>query len=71
MLFYFNCLKGTLYIKSKLMVIDISKKLFLNELERGVDVAIPMELQNQRYPMSCRYYDFIIDFAKSNINPDK
>jgi hypothetical protein len=41
------------------------------ELERGVDVAIPKELLNQRYPMSCRYYDFVIGFAKNNVNPEK
>jgi len=44
MLFFFGSLRGTLYIKSKLMTIDIAKKIFIAELEKGVDVAIPREL---------------------------
>ena len=44
MLFQLNCLKGTLFIKSKLVMIEIAKKKLIQDIEKGKPVVIPKEL---------------------------
>ena len=71
MLLYLKALKGVLFIKTKLMQIEIAKQLFILDLEQGFEVVIHRELRNKNYPMSYRYYDFIINYALKNISRRK
>lgn len=52
-------------------MIALAKQLFMLELEQGHQVSINNELQNQNYPMSCRFYDFIINYALNTFNETK
>ena len=66
MLMYLKALQGILFVKTKLLMIDLAKKLFMLDLEQGIEVVIHRELQNQNYPLSFRYYDFIINYANKS-----
>lgn len=71
MLMYLKALKGVLFIKTKLCMIDLAKRIFMLDLEQGLEVVIHNELQNQNYPMSYRYYDFILNYAHKNFSHQK
>jgi hypothetical protein len=44
MLMNMNLIKGPRYIEALLVKIDLTKQLFLMDLENGIEVLIPKEL---------------------------
>ena len=44
MLMYLKCLKGILFIKTKLQMIELAKQLFMYDFEQGLEVVIHREL---------------------------
>jgi hypothetical protein len=40
--------------------IEISKKLFIIDIEQGLEVFIPSDLQQNKLPMTFRYFDPIL-----------
>ena len=61
--------KNLLKIKLALTQINISKHLMMIDINKGSMRLIPNDLRIQRYPKSFQFYDFIINYIKSNINP--
>ena len=51
---------GVQYISCILKQIEITKKLFVLELEQGKEVKIPEKLSQDKLPYSFRFYDCII-----------
>ena len=52
-----KCIKGPLFLKILKEKYEITKKLFLQEVQDGGDVFIPQDLSQNRLPWSFRYYD--------------
>ena len=55
-----HAIKGTLYIEILLKKIELTKTLFIQELESGSEVFIPKDLSQDCFPSSFKYYDPII-----------
>ena len=53
---------GILYIKAIIKRVELSKYLFIHEIEQGQEVYIPQELSQDNLPPSFRYYDPILAF---------
>jgi hypothetical protein len=51
---------GILYIKAMLMKIELSKQIFVLEIQDGLEVFISKDLSMENLPLSFRYYDPII-----------
>ena len=45
------------FIKFNLKKIQIAKEIFLKEIEYGEEVYIPLEVSQDEYPMSMKFYD--------------
>lgn len=63
-----NSVHGILFIKSKLQMIKLAKEIFILDLEYFKEVFIHRELQNRNYPLSMRFYDFIINYSLQTID---
>jgi hypothetical protein len=68
MLLLMNSVHGVLFIKCKLHMIKLAKEIFILDLEYFNEVFIHIELQNRNYPLSMRFYDFIINYALQSID---
>jgi len=53
----FNVLKGEVYNFLLMKSIDLTKKLFVLDIEQGNEVWIPKSLSLDGYPKSFQYYD--------------
>ena len=53
-------LPGILYIRAMLMKIELSKQIFVLEIQDGLEVFICKDLSQQDMPLSFRFYDPII-----------
>jgi hypothetical protein len=51
--------------------IEISKKLFLIDIEQGREVFIPTDLQQRKLPMTFRYFDPILQYIQESISKEK
>jgi hypothetical protein len=51
-----------LYIKLKLKLIELTKELFLYDIEHSTEVHIPEELRLADLPSAYWYYDFLINY---------
>ena len=64
-------LKGILHIKSVLKVIELHKKLFVNEIELGQEVFIPQRLSDKSLPKSFMFYDPILRIIQDLVSDDR
>lgn len=53
-------LPGILYVRALLHKIEISKQIFVMDVQDGQEVFILRELSQQQFPLSFRYYDPLI-----------
>lgn len=51
---------GPLFLRVLLKKIEVKKKMFVYNIERGQEVFIPRELSQDQLPLSFRYYDPLI-----------
>jgi hypothetical protein len=63
--------KGILYPLLILKRIELSKKLFIMDLDSSYHVFLDKDLSHKKYPMSFRYYDFIISFTNENFSTSR
>jgi hypothetical protein len=64
-------LQGILAVKLMLTRIRLSKKLFLAEVEMGQETLIKGDVSQDGLPRSFRYYDFVLNYVKENIELEK
>jgi hypothetical protein len=62
---------GVFLIMAILKRIEISKKLFLIDIEQGREVFIPNDLQQKKLPMTFRYFDPILQYIQESISKEK
>ena len=55
-----KCIHGLVYLRALLMKIQLTKQIFIQDIEEGLETIIPKELSQSRLPYSCRYYDPIL-----------
>ena len=53
------------------MKIQLTKQIFIQDIEEGLETIIPKELSQSRLPYSCRYYDPILAILQSGISDDR
>lgn len=58
-------------IKAILKKIDVAKQLLVIELEQGLEVFIPRELQQHDLPSSFRYFDCILQLIQDSISRER
>lgn len=63
MLLFLKAVKGVMFIKCMIAKIEVCKQLYILELEQGTDVYLHQELCVDQYPVSYRYYDFILNYS--------
>lgn len=68
LLFFIGAVSKILYVKLKLRFINLTKALFLLDVNLGNEVYIPDQLSQSVLPHSFRYYDFLLMFIKENIS---
>ena len=71
LLISFGLLKGLQRIFCRLRMIDMTKRLFVLELEQGKEVAIPRLLSLKDLPYSCRFYDSLIHIVQTKTSNEK
>lgn len=59
-------IRGPRYIEALLMKIRMGKEMFLIELELGNEILIPVDISQDQYPNSFRYYDSILQLIQLN-----
>jgi hypothetical protein len=64
-------LSESVYIMVLLRRIELSKELFIIELEQGKEVFISKDLSQDNLPKSFRYYDYILQMVQENISQDR
>jgi hypothetical protein len=64
-------LKKQLYLRTVLNKIELVKRLFIIEIQRGSECAIPPELSIKEFPMSFRFYDPIFHMINKYIDTEK
>ena len=62
---------GPRFIMAWIKIFDITKQVFLLELEQDSDVLIPIELSQDKLPMSFRYYDPIIMLIQEKLSKNR
>lgn len=60
-----------LYLKLLKERIDISKRLLVHEVELGNPTLVNADCTLDRLPQSFRYYDFILNYIKENMSPQR
>lgn len=71
MIIQVGVLKNQLYLEAVLEKIQVAKKLFVMEVERGQEVFIPKDLSIKRFPQSFRFYDPIFYIIDEIFNGEK
>ena len=66
-----GALDKILFLKMKLKQIQLTKELFLFDIEHSSEVYIPDELRQDELPKSYLYYDFLINFLQDNVSWQK
>ena len=60
--------RGELALKMILKRIQLSKEIFIFEIEQGNEAFITKDISQDIYPNSFRYYDFILNFVREKIS---
>ena len=64
-------LEGPLFIHSLLEVIRLNKHILTLQLEQGIEIAIPKQLDLKHLPLSFQYYDCILGMVRNRISCDQ
>lgn len=51
-----------LFLKCLVKRVELTKKIFMQDVEEGGEIFIPQELSQNQLPYSFRYYDPILTF---------
>lgn len=51
--------------------IELTKEIFVSEIEQGKEVFIYPDLSQDQYPKSFRYYDSILQMVQEKITMDR
>lgn len=62
-------LQDIFFIKALLMKFELSKRLFVLEIEQGQEVYIPEDMSQRKLPLSFLYYDPVLRIIDSLIDP--
>jgi hypothetical protein len=62
---------GSVFLRAYLKKIEVSKLLFIKEIEEGQETFIPAELAQDHLPFSFRYYDPILAIVQENLARDR
>lgn len=62
---------GLVFLRAYLKKIEISKLLFLSEIEDGLETFIPAELAQNHLPFSFKYYDPILAIVQENVSKER
>ena len=65
---YIGALNKILFIKLRLKQIKLAKELFILDIEEGIAVHVPSELNIQHLPLTFRFYDNTLNFLDSEIS---
>lgn len=71
MLISIKAFSGIFMIMAILKRIEISKKIFIIDIEQGQEVFIPGDLQQNKLPMTFRYFDPILQYIQESISKEK
>lgn len=63
-----RALSGMAYLRCLLRRIELSKEMFILDIEGGHEVFIPKDLSQDKLPYSMRYYDPIIAIVQENVS---
>jgi hypothetical protein len=66
-----KAVKGELYLLILLKTIELSKQIFVLELEQGLAVFIPRELSQDSLALSYRFYDPILRIVYKMCSDEK
>ena len=61
-----GAVRGEFLIKIFLRIINLAKEIFVLNIEQGQEVFIPLELTQDNYPHSFRFYDPILQLIQEN-----
>ena len=71
MLTSFRIAKGVFYLQIMLKRIEINKQLFMQEVQKGIEVLIPRDLSQDSLPHSFRFYDQTINMIQDKMVFDR
>lgn len=60
-----------LFIRAVVQKIELTKQLFVMEIQEGQDVHIPYDLAQRQLPLSYRYYDPLIQIAQDRMADER
>jgi hypothetical protein len=66
----YKALNGLSLFKAMLTRIRMTRKLFVMDVETGLDVRIPSLLSQSHLPYSFRFYDPVFAFIQEGISPE-
>mmetsp|Transcript_31393 Transcript_31393/g.48009 ORF Transcript_31393/g.48009 Transcript_31393/m.48009 type:complete len:123 (-) Transcript_31393:1419-1787(-) len=64
-----RAIQRSLYIRILLYKIGLVRRLFILDLETGLEVFIPQELSMDCYPINYQFYDTLLNSAQENVKP--
>ena len=65
-----KAVSGLAFLKCILRHIELTRELFLMEIQQGQEVFIPKDLSQDHFPYSFRYYDPIAAIVQENVNDE-
>lgn len=63
-------LEGPLFIYALLEIINLIKQIFVLQLEKGAEVAIPAHLRQDKLPLSYQFYNSLFGVIRQNVSQD-
>ena len=66
-----QCFQGYTYIRMMLKLIEVTKQLFITDIESGDEVYISSLISLSCFPMSFHYYDPIQHFIQEHMSDQK
>ena len=66
-----DILRKQIFLQTVLNKIELAKKLFVLDIQRGSEVYIPPELSVNEFPISFRFYDPVFHLINKTIEQEK
>lgn len=63
-------LEGPLFVYALREQVNLQKQIFVLELEKGSEVAIPRELSQCQLPLCYQYYDCLLEIIRQHVSSD-
>ena len=60
-------LEGPLFIYALKELIQLKKQIFVLELEKGIEVAVPRELSMKELPLAYQFYNCLLEIIRQNV----